>query len=747
MDLTARIGRRRLAAAAGCGLVALVAPVWALAVAAPSADRVARVGTVQLLHGDDRAHGRSTVRYALETTTGVVQVDPGARAAELTPGTKVRLTGVQEPSGRLSLAGTGTVEPLLAALPVRAAGTRVATLAQRSTAVVIMGSNVAAADLTPATANAVMFGAGAGSVDHYYREQTYDQIGFQGDVLGPFVGSGFTAGECEDQRYLDQATAFAAAAGKPLTAYQHVIVVMPYAYPACPFSGEAYVAGRNVWINGGVSFTLATLAHELGHNLGVYHAGKLDCGTAPVASPLAGSCVDPEASAAAQYGDPFDPMGYFTPTRQMSALFKSQIGVLGGGVQVLGTGGDYHIAPLEQSSGTRALAIPIDDNRSYVIDVRAVSGSYDNYAPSDPAVRGVMIRRDAWSSSSYPHSLLVNTHAATSNDWHNAPLLLNETFTDAANGISVQLLALDPSGATVRVAMPTDTTPPSSPVAFSATAADPDEVTLRWRPAADLAGVASFQVTRDGTALATVASTTSFTDNPAPLGRVYTYVDRGVPNGGRHYSLVAVDGNANRSPETTVDVLVGDVTAPSRIERVQAKVSVKGTVALSWLAAIDDRGVTGYRILRNGGTTPIAVAPGASFTDSAPKSKDGKTISYTVVSIDAAGNGAAESPPATVRLPLVVPLKLGKLSSAARAIKRSHRVVLRLSSRSTDPLASCSFRIGSGRWRPCLVRANGVIRVTTKVRRPKRGRLTVGLRVTDELGRRQQQTSKLRVRG
>ena len=90
--------------------------------------------------------------------------------------------------------------------------------------------------------------------------------------------------------------------------------------------------------------------------------------------------------------------------------------------------------------------------------------------------------------------------------------------------------------------------------------------------------------------------------------------------------------------------------------------------------------------------------------------------------------------------------KKSVVPNMARAIKRSHRVVLRLSSRSTDPLASCSFRIGSGRWRPCSVRANGVIRVTTKVRRPKRGKLTVGLRVTDELGRRQQQTSKLRVR-
>ena len=720
-------------------------PVWALAVAAPSADRVARIGTVRVLHGDDPSNGRSTVRYALETSTGVLPVDPGSRATELTPGSKVRLTGVQDAAGRLSLAGTGTVEPIAAALPVRAAGTRLATLDQRLTAVVIMGSNAAAADLAPASATNVMFAATAGSVDHYYREQTYEQIGFRGDVLGPFTGAGFTAGLCEDERYLEQATVFAAAAGKPLTGYQHVIVVMPLT-SACPFSGEAYVSGRNVWVNGGPNFNLETLAHELGHNLGVYHAGKLDCGPAPVASPLSASCTDPETDANAQYGDPFDPMGYFTPTRQMSALFKSQIGVLGGGVQVLGTAGDYHISPLEQSSGVRALAIPIDDNRSYVVDVRAVSGSYDSYSASDPAVRGVMIRRDAWSSGSAPHSLLVNTHAATSSDWHNAPLLVGETFTDAANGVALTLLALDGSGATVRVAMPTDTTPPNVPGSFTASAADPDEVTLRWRPAADLSGVASFQLSRDGTPLATVAPTTSFTDNPPPLGRVYTYVDRGVPRGGRHYSLVAVDGNANRSAEATVDLLVGDLTPPSQIERVQAKVSTKGTVSLSWLPAIDDRGVAGYRILRNGGTTPIAVAPGPAFVDTAPRSTNGKTISYMVVSIDAAGNAAPGSPLAVVRLPLVLPLKLGRLAGTARLSKRAHRVRVTLRSRSTDPLARCSFRVGSGRWRPCSVRSDGVIRLTTRLHRRRRGKLTIGLRIADELGRRQQQSRTLSVR-
>ena len=69
---------------------------------------------------------------------------------------------------------------------------------------------------------------------------------------------------------------------------------------------------------------------------------------------------------------------------------------------------------------------------------------------------------------------------------------------------------------------------------------------------------------------------------------------------------------------------------------------------MSWAAATDDVGVTGYRVLRDGvqvGTTTTAL----TFTDSAVTS--GRTYAYTVTASDAAGNVSPPSNSAVVTTP------------------------------------------------------------------------------------------------
>jgi hypothetical protein len=75
---------------------------------------------------------------------------------------------------------------------------------------------------------------------------------------------------------------------------------------ACDWEGRAEVGGRRVWLNGVAN--LQTLAHELGHHLGLGHAGAQFCvdrdgRRVPLSGPVGTTCTQTE------YGDAYTAMG------------------------------------------------------------------------------------------------------------------------------------------------------------------------------------------------------------------------------------------------------------------------------------------------------------------------------------------------------------------------------------------------------------------------------------------------------
>jgi fibronectin type 3 domain-containing protein len=85
-------------------------------------------------------------------------------------------------------------------------------------------------------------------------------------------------------------------------------------------------------------------------------------------------------------------------------------------------------------------------------------------------------------------------------------------------------------------------------------------------------------------------------------------------------------------------------TAPTGL----SAVAVSATqVNLTWIASIDDIGVTGYAIARGG--TQIGTATTVAYSDTT--ASPGTAYSYTVTARDAAGNVSAPSTPATVTTP------------------------------------------------------------------------------------------------
>ncbi len=88
-----------------------------------------------------------------------------------------------------------------------------------------------------------------------------------------------------------------------------------------------------------------------------------------------------------------------------------------------------------------------------------------------------------------------------------------------------------------------------------------------------------------------------------------------------------------------------DSTAPSAPTALSASGVVRG-VSLSWTASTDDRGVTGYAVLRSstGKTSSfsqVATSASTTYTDSGLRS--GKTYWYRLQAFDAAGNRSAQS--------------------------------------------------------------------------------------------------------
>ena len=531
--------------------------------AAASAQTVTVTGTVRIAHADTLVPP-STEHTYLVTPKETVELDPAGHRLDLVPGTRVRVTGDRGPGGVVSLEGGG-VEPV-----VRPGVETLAPLSKQTgtirTLALIAAPDAVTPGTTPAAVNSVLFGA-TGSLDAFYSEQSNGNLRFAGDVAQVSVGSTPTAG-CPWQNWASAAQIAAQDAGYVLANYDEFVYFF-YGIQGCGFAGVAYVGGPGAHMNG--TTDLRVVAHEVGHNLGSWHAGTLACkNSVGAVVPLADHCT------AQEYGSQFDVMG--STLRQLNAPNRVAAHLLDeNAIKTVSGDGMYRIGPLESATGIRALRIPRASGQNMYVELRRPFGAFDTWAATDDLINGVLLNEDHIDSdgNGVPdayHSGLVSTGAPLTAGNTKARLQQGQTFADSDKSITVTLVSVDDLGAVVRVTMPvgTDTQAPTVPGNVVVSPLSTTQLQVTWSDSTDNAGVSSYTVALNGVTAATVTGTSVVLDGLAP-GTTSTVTVRAADNAGNvSASSAPVSGTTNTPPAVTPPPPTLTPAAPSAKTRIPA---------------------------------------------------------------------------------------------------------------------------------------------------------------------------------
>ena len=458
----------------------------------------------------------------------------------------------------------------------------------------------------------------------FYREVSNGSLAVTGDVHGWYTLTTSTS-TCDYNGFASAARAAATAAGVDLSVYTNIA----YAFPrvsACSWGGLGNVNGPYSWINGTSAMGVYVATHELGHNFGSHHASSLRCVNASgVNVQYSNNCT------ASEYGDPFDVMGSNASSsggiHHPNTWARRLIGMLTtADQQTVTASGTYFVATAPLDGGVpRILRVLRPSGDYYYLEFRRPYGLFEDWATTSPAVNGVMIRIAP--ASARVQSKLIDGHPATST-FADAPIAVGEKFVDRINDITIIARSTGPAGASVYVQVGPDVTAPSAPASLSASWTGPTTVSLAWTAATDEIGISSYEVRRDGTLVATLnAATLSFQDSAANQAT-------------QDYTVTARDAAGNVGPPASVYVGLADTTPPGPPADLLVTPIAAGQAQLTWTAAIDDVGVTGYEVRVDG----VVVATVNSPSYSAAGLSSLQTYAFAVAARDAAGNvGAAAS--------------------------------------------------------------------------------------------------------
>lgn len=186
-----------------------------------------------------------------------------------------------------------------------------------------------------------------------------------------------------------------------------------------------------------------------------------------------------------------------------------------------------------------------------------------------------------------------------------------------------------------------DIVPPSAPANLATSSVTDKSVNLTWSGSTDNIAVTGYWVYRDGEKIGQTQGTT-FSDTTVAANSSFSYLVRALDAAGNvsQASAAITVGTPAAQP-------AGDKTAPSAPANLKVTTfDDKKDVSLTWDAATDNVGVTGYSVYRNSiliGQTTTATA----FVD--VTTEPATTYTYLVEAFDAAGNRSAQGTGVTIK--------------------------------------------------------------------------------------------------
>lgn len=388
---------------------------------------------------EDYPDGTARTRHYLHTAQGRFELRSNRMPTTLPSGSQVRVRGAAEGNVlALDAADAGSVQALAIA-PSLTLGT------QR---VLVIPVNFQDDTTQPFTVDA-MRDAVFGTVDTHFRESSFAQTWLEGEVL-PWRTIAMNKTVCDADKLASLADQAAQQGGTNLGAYARKLYVFPR--NACTWSGLGNVGGSSTraWSNG--RLTTIVIGHELGHNLGLYHAQALNCDVAP----LGDSCTT------LSYGDTADLMGNYRAA-QFNPYEKELLGWLNDGVSPpilsAASSGRYVVEPYTVASvGPKAIKIPRGVDASgrklwYYVEYRQPVGVDAVLANTGNLTQGVVVRTatEGDPASSRQIDMSPGTSTNTYTELADGALAVGQSYRDASAGVTLTLAWTTGTGAAVDV--------------------------------------------------------------------------------------------------------------------------------------------------------------------------------------------------------------------------------------------------------------------------------------------------------